>query len=61
MGKVHGQRLEGLYMRAFDPRVTDDGVYVERKAHLIPTERRRSAAVRTRSRSSANAKRGTDA
>lgn len=61
MGKVHGQRLEGLCMRVLDPRVTDDEVYVERKAHLIHTERRVSAAVRTRSRSSANAKRGADA
>lgn len=61
MGRVHGQSLEGLHVRALDPRVTDDEVYVERKAHLTPTERRGSAAVRTRSRGSANAKRGTDA
>lgn len=32
MGKVHVQRLEGLYMRVLDPRVTDDEVYVEQSS-----------------------------
>lgn len=55
------QRLEGPYTHVLVPRVKDNEVYAERKAHLIHTEQRLGAAVRTRSRSSANAKRGTDA
>lgn len=55
------QRLEGPYMHVLVPWVKDNEVYAERKAHLIPTEQRLGAAVRTRSRSSANVKRGTDA